>query len=114
VSAYVGFFRPNLEYRADTVARARRGEAADPEVVRLISELPGSLPEGCRILGAFTTVSASHPGVLIVEAVDTASLDFISRYYRGYLEYDWVPCRVLGATEGERARFLQGRASSGP
>ncbi|HEY7467793.1 MAG TPA: hypothetical protein VIB47_13965 [Dehalococcoidia bacterium] len=112
MSVYIGFYRPNLEYRADAVARARRGEVGDPEIIRLIRELPGSMPQGCRILGAYTTMSQSHPNVLIVDAADTAGLAFISRYYRGYLEFDWTPCRVLGATEDEREQFLQGLASS--
>jgi hypothetical protein len=57
-------------------------------------------------------MATSQPNVLIVETADTSSLDFISRYYRGYLEFDWVPCHVLGATDEEREQFLQGLASS--
>jgi hypothetical protein len=106
VSAYIGFYRPAPEYRADSVARARRSEPTDPEVVRLIRDLPGALPDGCRILSAYTTMSVTHPNVLIVDASDTSSLSFISRYYGGYLEFDWLPCRVIGVSDDERARFL--------
>jgi hypothetical protein len=106
MSIYIGFYRPAPEYRADSVARARRDEPTDPEVVRLIRELPGSLPDGCRIAGAYTTMSVSHPNLLIVDAADSSSLDFITRYYRGYLEFDWIPARVIGVTDEERGQFL--------
>jgi hypothetical protein len=106
VSVYIGFYRPTPEYRADQTSRARRGEPRDPEVVRLVRELPSSLPDQCRILGAYTTMSASHPSVLIVDAGDTSSLDFIGRYYSAYLEFDWVPYRLLGVKDDERALYF--------
>jgi hypothetical protein len=51
-------------------------------------------------------MSVSHPNVLIIDAGDTAGLDFMTRHYRGYMEFDWLPCRVIGVTGEERSRFL--------
>ncbi len=33
----------------------------------------------------------AHPSVMIVETSDTTDLGFISGYYNGFLDFQWVP-----------------------
>ena len=46
-------------------------------------------------LGAITK---TYPGVWIVETDDPDELGFVSNWYRGFLDFEWVPVTAVGAT----------------
>lgn len=91
--------------------RALAGDPSnDPGFLQLVLDLPSKLPEGCRIVNTYQPIGgalASPPLVTVVETNDPGDLNFISNYYRGYLEYQWTPAFVLGPTRADRERSLE-------
>ena len=109
MTTYIGYYRPVPQYLQESGARARAGDPSpDPTMRRLVTELPEKLPAGCSIVGSYVPGAGpvlhepGPPSVMIVECDGIEPLQFISRYYTGFLQFHWVPAMSLGATQRER------------
>ncbi|HLZ68976.1 MAG TPA: hypothetical protein VKV26_03615 [Dehalococcoidia bacterium] len=107
MSVYLGYYRVTPGFAEANAARARSGEASiDPKFRQMVIDLPGKLPANCRIIGSYAPMGTDLPAVMIAETNNTDDLFFISQYYNGYLQYQWVPARAVGTTAAERERYL--------
>jgi hypothetical protein len=96
MAVYLGYYRPVPDFVANDAFR------------RKVVELPEKLPAGCLLIGSYVptggaaAVTPSRPAVMLVETDHPADLDFISQYYAGALQFDWVPVTPVGTTRPER------------
>ncbi len=114
MALYLGYYRPVPAYLQEVWTRARSGDRTpDAAFGRLVTALPQQLPAGCRLLGSYAAIGGeglgtpSPPSVMLVESDSTEALAFISQYYTGYLQFQWVPARAVGASSTEREAFLE-------
>ncbi len=121
MATYLGFYRAVPTFLEETWARARTGDRApDAAFRRLVTGLLEQLPRGCTLLGSYAAIGGAGqgttgpPSVLIIETSDTAALSFISQYYSGYLQIEWVPAQAVGMTGAERAAYLEAALAAIP
>lgn len=110
MATFIGYYRPDAGWLAETNAQARsEGPVGfDPKFLERVAALPEQLPEGCTILGSYAPrgVAESTPSVMIVETEDDAHLAFISNYYQGWLQFTWVPGVSVGGSRATREDFV--------
>ena len=112
MALYLGFFSADPSYAAENGRRQREGGPFfEPTLARMVAELPEKLPPTCRYVSAYSAGGMRIDGVplasvVVVEAADTSDLQFIERYYAGYLQVRWAPTSSIGATREERERAL--------
>jgi hypothetical protein len=110
MAVYLGYYRVARSYQDQMQERAREQRPGLDEKFReLILGLPEKVPAGCRIDGSYPPMGAGAvlrdpgpPSVMIVETESTSDLAFISRYYTGYLAFEWTPANHVGGTREER------------
>lgn len=103
MAIYIGFYRFDPEYIEDIGEQVREGEIEPPPpfpepFATKVREFPEKLPEGCRLIGSYAVVGQSYgdptaqlPGITIIETEDPSHLQWIIRYYSGYLTWFFHP-----------------------
>lgn len=111
MTLYLGYYRSTLSFQAAEEARYRTGDTKiDPKLMQLAVDLPLRLPAGCSIIGSFGPAggaSETRPSVMVVETNDIAHLNFITSYYGGFLQFQWVPAISVGADKNQREQWRQ-------
>ena len=109
MSTYIGYYRATDGFAEENMERARReGSGLDDKFARMVVELPGKLPNGLSIIGSYSPMAngpvlgSQLPAVMIVDAETTSDLTFITNYYSGYLQFQWQPATVVGASRAQR------------
>jgi hypothetical protein len=108
MATYIGYYRVTEGFAEENGKRARSGDKAiDQKFGQMIIELPGKLPNGINIIGSYAPMAGpvlgnQPPSVMIVDAAETSDLTFISQYYSGYLQFQWMPASVVGASRAQR------------
>jgi hypothetical protein len=121
MALYLGYYLFVPEFSHEGHARASSGDTAvDPVMMRKAIELPERLPAGCRLQGAYVPHGMAYgepdttqPAIMLVETDNPADLDFISRYYQGYVSFRWTPANAVGATRAEREKSMATLTASG-
>lgn len=111
MSTYLGFYRTTDGFRVESEVRARSGDTSiDPRFLQLVVDLPLRLPAGCNIIGSYGSIGGSPqglPNVIIVETGDPDHLQFITNYYAGFLDFQWMPARSVGSNKDQREQWRQ-------
>ncbi len=107
MALYLGFIRAFPGLIEDGGERFRAGEPLmDEGLVERALSLPGSLPDGSRILASYATMTLDTPNVMVVETDNAAVLQQINAHYGGYLLIEWQPALVVGGELAERESFF--------
>jgi len=110
MTTYIGYYRPDANWLAETGARSRsEGPTGfDPAFLQRVAALPEQLPNGCAIVGSYAprSVAEATPSIMIVETDDDAHLAFITNYYQGWLQFSWAPAVSVGGSRATRDEFV--------
>ena len=104
MAVYMGYYHPNEEFARENGARSR--EAGSPSVNdtmrQKVIDLRDNLPASLNFIGSFAPFGGAavphRPGVWICETDDLEDLQFVTNWYMGFLEFEWVPARAVGTT----------------
>lgn len=114
MSTYIGYYWSDEDFRRENAAKARESGTfyQNPTMRDKVVGLRDNLPEGLTLIGSYGPLaggSREHPSVWICETDDPQKLDFVSRWYSGFLEFDWRPARAIGTTSATTADTMDAR-----
>ena len=106
MATYIGFYQANEEFFRANAERARAGEPPDLTLRDKVVELRDKLPASLTLIGSWGVskvgaVNRERPNVWICETDNAADLQFVSNYYQGFLEFEWVPATSVGVSASE-------------
>ena len=111
MATYIGYFQPNADFQRENGANAREAGSVQQnklfrdKVVNLRDQLPSSL----KLVGSYGPLGGGAPGrpsVWICETDNPDDLAFVSRWYTGFLDFEWVPAQAIGATSADTAKTM--------
>ncbi|MCA9830334.1 MAG: hypothetical protein R3B97_11395 [Dehalococcoidia bacterium] len=114
MAVYIGYYRVNADYQREQGEKARQGNpGVNPAFRQKVIELRDKLPSTIKLLGSYAPLGASptRPSVWIAETDDPAELVFITNWYQGWLEFEWVPATALGTTSRDTTTAMERNAS---
>jgi hypothetical protein len=110
MATYIGYYRINEDFQRENGANSRQaGELVTNQAFRQkVIDLRDKLPASIKLVGSYGTASTAerHPNIWIAETDDPAELQFVNNWYAGFLEFDWIPATVLGATASDTAAAM--------
>jgi hypothetical protein len=101
VAYYIGYYHPNPDFWRESGERARNGDGPSAAMGEKVVNLRDNLPKGLKLLGSFAPIggaTAGRPAVWLAETDDTSHLQFVSNWYQGFLDFEWVPATAVGLT----------------
>lgn len=101
---YIGYYHINPDLRRDVGERARNGHEPDRTMAEKVIALRDNLPTGLKLHGSFNPIGGAterRPAVWLAETDDHSHLQFVSNWYQGIFEFEWVPANAVGVTAQE-------------
>ena len=103
MATYIGYYRINEGMRRenDEKSRASGEPYVSPAMREKVVGIRDALPSSIKLIGSYAPIGAmtqTYPAVWIVETDDPAELVFVNNWYRGFIDFEWVPATALGNT----------------